>query len=162
MTSTKPTSGEAIVKALASQGKLTSAEIASATGLGRSTVGKTLAALGRGGTVHRSPGGRDGGRRLPNRWSLGTRGEQSPARLRSGELDGLVLESVNSGGKDTPLAVTAVANGLGRSAGAVGNCLARLAAAGEVRQVRECPRRHRSVTPHTKRRGARRPRKDKS
>jgi DNA-binding MarR family transcriptional regulator len=38
MTAAKLTSEEAVIKALASQGELTSAEIATATGLGRSTV----------------------------------------------------------------------------------------------------------------------------
>jgi DNA-binding transcriptional ArsR family regulator len=162
MTSTKPTGEEIMVKALASQGDLTSAEIASATGLGRSTVARALAALERADVVRRSPGGRDGGRRRPDRWSAGAREERSRARLRPGELDGLVLDFVNSHGKDAPLGVTAVAKALGRSAGAVGNCLARLAAAGPLEQVSERPRRYRSATPPTKGRGARRSRKDKS
>jgi predicted transcriptional regulator len=156
MTPTKPTSEEAVVNALVSGGEMTSAEIASATGLARSTVGRTLATRERAGMVHRSPGGRHGGRRLPDRWSVGTREERSPARLRPGELDGLVLEFLNSHGKDAPLGVTAVAKALGRSAGAVGNCLARLAAAGRLEQVSGRPRRYRSATSPAKGRGARR------
>jgi hypothetical protein len=42
MTAAKPSSEEAVIEALASQGKLTNAEIATTTGVGRSTVGKTL------------------------------------------------------------------------------------------------------------------------
>ena len=99
---------------------------------------------------------------MPDRWSVETREERSPARLRPGELDALVLEFVHSKGKDAPLGVTAIANALGRSAAAVGNCLARLAAAGRLEQVSDRPRRYRSATPPTKRRGAQRSRKDKS
>jgi DNA-binding IclR family transcriptional regulator len=162
MTSTSPTSKEAVVKTLASRGELTVAEIAAATGLGRSTIGKTLAALERAGMARRSPGGREGGRPVPDRWALGTQHEQPPGRLRPGELDGLVLEFVRSHDNDTPLGVAAVAQALGRSAGAVGNCLARLAMAGQLKQVSEHPRRYGNPTPPRKRRGARRSRKDNS
>jgi hypothetical protein len=95
MTAAKPSSEEAVVKALASEGELTPAEIAATTGLGRSTVSSTS-------------------------WSS---------------------TSSNAQGTEVALGATAVANGLGRSSGAVGNCLARLAAAGQVRQVSERPRR---------------------
>jgi len=165
MIAAKPTSEEAVIKALASHGELTGAEIAAATGLGRSTVGKTLAALERAGMACRHKGGREGRRRLPDRWSLGSGGERSPARspaprLRPGQLDGLVLEFVNAQGKDAAVGATAVAKALGRSAGAVGNCLVRLAAVGQVRQVSERPRRY---APSASRRSrGRRPRKEKS
>jgi hypothetical protein len=47
---------------------------------------------------------------------------------RPGELDGLVLSYLCKHQKAGPLTATAIANGLGgRSAGAVANCLARLA-----------------------------------
>ena len=168
MTAGKPSSEEAVIRALASQGELTNAEIAAATGLGRSTVGKTLAGLERAGMARRSRGRREGGRRLPDRWSVGSTDERSSAgssaqRLRPGQLDGLVLEFVNTHGKDAAVGATAVAKGLGRSAGAVGNCLIRLAAAGQVRQVSERPRRYSSATPPSGKRGrARRSRKEKS
>jgi hypothetical protein len=101
MTAARPTSEEAVVQALASQGKMTSAEIATTTGLGRSTVAKTLAAIERSGMARRSPGGREGGRRLPDRWSVGSSDEPSPrgsstGRLRPGQLDGLVLDFINT------------------------------------------------------------------
>jgi hypothetical protein len=107
MTAAKPTSEEAVVKALASQGELTSAEIAAATGLGRSTVGKTLAALERAGMARRHSGGRESGRRLPDCWSVGSSDERSSVesstqRLRPGQLDGLVLEFLNTHGQDSP------------------------------------------------------------
>jgi DNA-binding transcriptional ArsR family regulator len=167
MTAAKLTSEEAVVKAVATQGELASAEIAAATGLGRSTVGKTLAALERAGMARRHPGGREGGRRLSDRWSVGSSDERRTGlptqRLRRGQLDGLVLDFVNGQGKDAAVTATAVAGALGRSAGAVGNCLARLTGAGQVRQVSEKPRRYSSATtPSTKRGRTRRSRKDGS
>lgn len=53
-------------------------------------------------------------------------------RLRPGELDGLVLSFLCKHEKDAPLTATAIARGIGRSAGAVANCLARLAKAKKV------------------------------
>jgi DNA-binding transcriptional ArsR family regulator len=58
MSSATPTSHEAVVKVLASQGEMTNAQVAAVTGLGRSTAGKALAALERAGMARRSPGGR--------------------------------------------------------------------------------------------------------
>lgn len=132
--------------ALGSGADVTAADLAATTGLGRSTIGKALAELERAGTVRRSTGGREGGRRLPARWSLATQKSPEPQgvseRLRPGQLDGLVLDYLQEHGKSGPLGPTAVARGLGRSSGAVGNCLARLAADGGVRQVSERPRRY--------------------
>lgn len=149
MSAAKRTSGQAVAKALASGAELTGVEIATATGLGRSTVCKTLAALERTGTVRRHPGGRDGRRRLPDRWSISQSDELSPRassaqRLRPGQLDRLVPDYVDSHGTDA-VGATAVAKALERSAGAVGNCLTRLAATGRVRQVSDKPRRYSST-----------------
>ncbi len=64
-----------------------------------------------------------------------------PKRLRPGELDDLVLAYM--GKHKEPLTVTAIAKGLGgRSAGAVANCLARLAKEKKVRRVGKRPRRY--------------------
>lgn len=141
MTAAKPSSHEAVTQALAARGELTSVELASTAGLGRSTVTKTLAALEQAGQVHRRPGGCEGGRRLPDHWSPAPRGQHGPKapassteRLRPGRLDGLVLNLIDSHGRDAPIGITAVAKALGRSAGAVGNCLTRLTAAGRVRR----------------------------
>lgn len=61
-------------------------------------------------------------------------------RLRPGELDGLVLSYLCQHKQDGPL-TAAVAKGLGgRSAGAVSNCLARLAKAKKVRLAKKAPR----------------------
>jgi DNA-binding MarR family transcriptional regulator len=168
VSSAKPSSEEAVAKALASATEMTGTEIATATGLGRSTVGKTLAALERDGVVRRHAGGRDGRRRLPDRWSIGHSKEPSPLapsapRLRPGQLEGLVLEYIDSQGADDTVGATAVAKALGRSVGAVGNCLSRLAAAGRVRQVSDKPRRYSSAASTSRKRGrASRPRKEGS
>jgi DNA-binding IclR family transcriptional regulator len=166
VTSAKLTSADAVVRALASGSELTGAEIATVTGLGRSTVGKALVALERRGVVRRQPGGRDGRRRLPDRWSTAqTDDSSSPAsatrRLRPGQLDRLVLDCINSQG--AAVGATVVAKALGRSGGAVGNSLSRLAAAGLVRKVSDKPRRY-SSTKSALRKGARaaRPRDEKA
>lgn len=62
-------------------------------------------------------------------------------RLRPGQLDCLVLAYLEKHHKQGPLTATAVAKGLGgRSAGAVANCLLRLAEDGKVRQAKRTPR----------------------
>jgi DNA repair ATPase RecN len=64
-----------------------------------------------------------------------------PKRLGPGELDGLVLAYLRNRAQHGPLTATAIAKGLGgRSAGAVANCLARLARDRKVRQVTKAPR----------------------
>lgn len=63
-----------------------------------------------------------------------------PKRLRPGELDGLVLAYMAEHKGDGPLTATAIGKGLGRSAGAVANCLARLAKDRRVRQAKRKPR----------------------
>lgn len=61
-------------------------------------------------------------------------------RLRPGELDGLVLAYMRKHTDDVPLTATAIGKGLGRSAGAVANCLTRLTEAGKMRQAKKRPR----------------------
>lgn len=61
-------------------------------------------------------------------------------RLRPGELDGLVLAYLAEHKDDGPLTATAIGKGIGRSAGAVANCLGRLAKDKKVRQVKKRPR----------------------
>jgi hypothetical protein len=69
-TSTTPTPADAIGAALSAHPGATAAELAEVAGIGRSTAAKCLAALERAGTARRAPGGREGGRRLPDRWHL--------------------------------------------------------------------------------------------
>jgi DNA-binding MarR family transcriptional regulator len=166
VTRAKPTTEGAVVKALAPESELTTAEIVAATGLARSTVGKALVALAHSGMVRRHPGGRDGRRRLPDRWSAGPAGDASSStsaaqRLRPGQLDGLVLDYINSQG--AAVGATVVAKALGRSGGAVSNCLTRLSAAGRVRKVSDKPPRYSSTTSSPgKRARPARPRDEKS
>lgn len=61
-------------------------------------------------------------------------------RLRSGALDGLVLAYFAKHRDDGPLTATAIGKGIERSAGAVSNCLGRLAMEKRVRQVKKRPR----------------------
>jgi hypothetical protein len=61
-------------------------------------------------------------------------------RLRPGELDGLVLSYLADHKDDGPLTATAISKGIERSAGAVSNCLARLAKEKKVRQAKRKPR----------------------
>ncbi len=62
-------------------------------------------------------------------------------RLRPGQLDGLVLGYLQKHKADGPLTATTIAKGLGgRSAGAVANCLVRLAKQKEVRLAKKTPR----------------------
>jgi hypothetical protein len=63
-----------------------------------------------------------------------------PKRLRPGELDGLVLAYMRKHKGDGPLTATAISKGIGRSAGAVANCLGRLAKDKKVRQAEKRPR----------------------
>jgi DNA-binding transcriptional ArsR family regulator len=150
MTTIKPAVEQTVMTVLGDLSEAAAAEIAITAGLARSTVSKTLVKLESAGKVRRSEGGRDGARRLPDRWRL-TRRRARPtcnpadSRLRPGELDGLVLAYMNKHAKGKPLGPTAVANGLERSSGAVGNCLARLAHTGKVRQTGERPRRYESL-----------------
>jgi hypothetical protein len=97
----------------------------------KSKPGKAKAAKGTGRPARKAAGtGSAGGK-------VGTAG-----RLRPGELDGLVIAHMRERADALPLGPSAVAKGIGRSAGAVGNCLERLAKAdaSPVRRVTEKPR----------------------
>jgi hypothetical protein len=61
-------------------------------------------------------------------------------RLRPGELDGKVLAYMRKHKGDGPLTASAIGKGIDRSAGAVSNCLARLAKEKKVRQAKRRPR----------------------
>lgn len=61
-------------------------------------------------------------------------------RLRPGELDKLVVAYLNEHKGDGPLTASAIGKGIGRSCGAIANCLARLAKEKTVRQAKRKPR----------------------
>jgi DNA-binding transcriptional ArsR family regulator len=155
--SSSPPAEDALRKALSAQPDATAADLATAAGLGRSTASKTLARLEQAGQVRRREGGRDGGRRLPDRWTLASTQPAPDAasendaavaapvsngeRLKPGELEGLILAYMQENPAE-PLGPGAVAKALQRSSGAVGNGLVRLTRAKKVRQVNDRPRRY--------------------
>lgn len=145
------TTTEAVPAALERQPDTTTAELAAATRLGQSTVGKALAALEHSGRTLRTPGGHDKqGRRQPDRWTTPppptagteTDGDARPStsRLRKGQLRALVLDHLQQH-PDAEYSPTAIAKALGRSAGAVSNALDRLAVDGVAVQSSQKPRR---------------------
>jgi predicted transcriptional regulator len=146
----------------------TAAELAGTAGIGRSTASKLLAALATQGRVLRRPGGQQGGRRAPDRWTLitttdttqdaGAASTALPAtpttqaadadrprpvagRLGAGQLRGLV-EACLAQQPGQALSPTAIAKTLDRSAGAVANALKVLAGQGRVVQAQAKPRRY--------------------
>jgi DNA-binding IclR family transcriptional regulator len=157
-TTEKPASEQAVLKALASNPDATAAEVAAAAGVGRSTASKILARLASSGEVRRTEGGRDGARRLPDRFALASAEPAAKTakpkaaedaepkavgeRLKPGQLDGLVMAFLKENADSAPHGPTTVARGLGRSSGAVQNSLTRLTEAKEVRQDNEKPRRY--------------------
>ncbi|MGH9092473.1 MAG: MarR family transcriptional regulator [Acidimicrobiales bacterium] len=164
MATTNKVSPEQVLDALAAHPSATSAALAEVLGIGQSTAAKHLAALEAAGTVHRQPGGRDGGRRLADRWNTAASlsdaaapddperehadGEAaaSTERLGRGALGVLVREYLASRPGEE-LGPTQIGKALDRSQGAVSNALARLEAAGEAELVSSAPRRYRIVEP---------------
>ena len=61
-------------------------------------------------------------------------------RLRPGELDALVLAYMRKHRDNAPFTASAIGKGINRSAGAVSNCLARLAKEQKVHQAKRKPR----------------------
>jgi predicted ArsR family transcriptional regulator len=172
MAATLKVSPAQVLDALTARPGVSAAELADALGLGQSTAAKHLAALEAAGTARREPGGRDGGRRLPDRWTATAPDVENPTpdtaaelaaeatepaadepdgrasaaeRLGRGALGTLVRDYLAARpGED--LGPTQVAKGLGgKSSGAVSNALARLEASGEACLVSTSPRRYRIV-----------------
>ncbi|MDE3721457.1 MarR family transcriptional regulator [Nocardiopsis sp. N85] len=82
MTTTTAPARELIMTALTEAGTpLTVTDLAEVAGVGKSTVSKYLPALEKDGAAVRTPGGRDGRRRLPDHWQAAptTATEQDPA-----------------------------------------------------------------------------------
>lgn len=164
-----------ILDGLTARPEVTSAELSDALGIGQSTAGKRLAALEAAGSVRRTSGGREAGRRAPDRWSavatpevaaidltggaLGGEpgeepgdGEESPeppaaaGRLGRGELGSLVRDYLAARPGES-FGPAALGKALGRSQGAISNSLATMAARGEVVLVGDKPRRYRIAEP---------------
>jgi predicted ArsR family transcriptional regulator len=142
ITTNKPTAADKLREALALHPASTAAELAEISGLSRATITKQLTALQKAGDAIATEGARDGSRgRAPRRWSI--TGQTERPRLRPGELDGLVLEHVRS--LDAPVGPAAVGKALDRSAGAVANCMTRLAEVGQLQKTNTKPRRYRAA-----------------
>jgi DNA-binding MarR family transcriptional regulator len=144
-------STETITQALADHPEVTVADLAEVLGIGQSTAAKHLATLEVAGTARREPGGRDGGRRVADRWSATASAADDAAndgpvrstdRLARGELGTLVRAYLAARpGEDH--GSTQIGKALGRSQGAVSNALARLEVAGDAQLVSASPRRYR-------------------
>jgi hypothetical protein len=157
-TTEKPASEQAVLKALAANPEATAAEVAAAANVGRSTASKVLARLASTGEVRRTEGGRNGARRLPDRFALASaepaaktakpkvaadsKPKAAGEHLKPGQLDGLVLAYLKKNADSGPHGPTTVAKALERSSGAVGNCLVRLTKDKKVRQDSDKPRRY--------------------
>jgi|HubBroStandDraft_6_1064221.scaffolds.fasta_scaffold255450_1 hypothetical protein len=186
----KPSHDETVTKAVTEHPGATIEGVAQQAGIARSTAGKVLGRLTEAGTFTRHEGGRDGRKRLPNRFTLKDvelpaayakqvgdgesgksaakpaskpNGKQStsrkaasgnasgagkpsasdkPERLKAGGLEPLVLAYLKEHKGEAPHGPSQVAKALGRSSGAVGNCLARLADADKAKRVSDKPLRY--------------------
>ncbi len=99
MATTQKVSPETILESLAAHPRLTAAKLAEVLGIGQSTAAKHLATLEVAGAARREPGGREGGRRVADRWSATEPAadeathdgpDRSTDRLARGELGTLV------------------------------------------------------------------------
>ncbi len=120
-TPTTHTPAEALAAALAAHPGATAAELAEVAGIGRSTAAKALAAMEHHGTARRGAGGRDGGRRLPDRWHPADYGTAGPDPVEDGE-EGRTVEPASEtarasgqgeGGEGQPVDASAVRLGKG-------------------------------------------------
>jgi hypothetical protein len=188
----KPSHDETVTKAVTENPGATIEGVAQRAGIARSTAGKVLGRLAETGEVARHEGGRDGRKRLPDRFTLkgvelppayakhvgvgdGTKppasksgraksgsrnGKQSASgkatrsgrasgsggassdkaeRLKAGGLEPLVVAFLKKNADSAPHGPGRVAKALGRSSGAVGNCLARLTKEKKAKQVSDKP-----------------------
>jgi hypothetical protein len=191
----KPSHDKTVTKAVTENPGATIDGVAQQAGIARSTAGKVLGRLAEAGEVIRHEGGRDGRKRLPDRFTLkdvelpaayakhgGGGGESKPAakpasdgkpskakpagkgsgkqsasgkaaagkavpsgkpeRLKAGGLEPLVLAFLKKNADSAPHGPSQVAKALGRSSGAVGNCLARLTKEKKAKQVSDEPLRY--------------------
>lgn len=143
-TGSKKSSKDALIEALKNHPDSSAEELAGHAGIGRSTANRVLADLEATGRAVRTAGGRDGGRKVPDRWRLATDvalTRQGKPRLRRGQLAELVSEhlSARPGDQHSP---TSVAKAVGHSAGATYNALEKLVEAGTVKRISEKPHRY--------------------
>jgi DNA-binding MarR family transcriptional regulator len=141
---------EVVAEALSREGEATVDELAARVSISRSAIAKALRELEATGSARRSEGGRDGGRRLPDRWSPAgvkraakTRVASEREKLGKGVLGALVLAHL-AGHPEEDHGPVGLAKALGgRSSGAVGNALQRLCDSGDAVLTSDAPRRYR-------------------
>lgn len=140
-----------IIDHLKEKGTATVDEVAAAVKVGRTSARKYLAGLKVEEKIVRESGGRDGRRRLPDVFSLpkeASGGKPRKAasagakngRLGPGELDKLVLGHMRQHKGEAPQTASAIGKRIGRSSGAVANCLVRLEKQEKVRLAKPKPR----------------------
>ena len=95
---------EVVTAALRTHPEATVIELAETAGVGRSTAAKCLAALEAAGTARRVPGGRDGGRRVADRWVPAKPRPLAGQPTADGEVDG-------GSGDDRPVAGGTIEDG---------------------------------------------------
>jgi len=111
-TNKQPTEQKVLAAAGVAEGA-TVDQVAADVGIGRTSARKYLAALEQGGTLKRVPGGRDGKRKLPDRYLVQKQARTSAVtkegdhkdqveRLRPGGLDELVLGYMLEHDQDAP------------------------------------------------------------
>lgn len=76
----------------------------------------------------------------PKRNGKPAKAKSKDGRLGPGQLDKLVLAYLGEHKGEAPHTASAIGKGIGRSSGAVANCLARLKKAKEVRLAQKKPR----------------------
>lgn len=160
----RPQRTEKLLAVLGAHPGATAADAAAAMGLGRSTTAALLATLASEQLVERTPGGREAGRRLADRWALPAPGQSHPGppaavadqvptatipaavgrRLGRGQLAEQVADYLRAHpGEHSPVSIAQAVGA--KSAGAVGNALGRLVEAGQAVRSGAAPRRYRGA-----------------
>lgn len=134
-----PTSEAKVLQALRAHPGSTSAELAVAAGVGRSTARRFLARAEQDGRAQRARGTTDG-RGRADRWSPVTP-YAAAERLGRGALREMVADFL-AAHPETEFDPVAIGRALDRSSGAIARSLARLAGAGIVVRTREDPARY--------------------
>lgn len=91
------TTDDEILDGLTARPEVTSIDLAGALGIGQSTAAKRLAALEAAGSVRRTPGGREAGRRAPDRWSAVATLESARPEIASADVAGGALSGALGG-----------------------------------------------------------------
>ncbi len=101
MAATQKVSPEQVLDALGARPGSSAVGLAEALGIGHSTAAKHLASLEAKGAARRDPGGRDGARRLADRWYVTVEADSAPGDSDGGadRVDGSESEASAPGGR---------------------------------------------------------------